>query len=412
MRADVQHRTESLDLALSALRDAIDSLSKIRVSFAVMFSSIVSALFLTSFLHIFLQPPPERPMPDLIKVANLASSFEPLLKYSEYGMQQINTIQETGIALWDLGETVRQANLTSAPVMSKDLDGLSETMNKLAEELSRFFSNVNGDIDAIIIVMEWAKRQLALLPTDPPGAIATTFSRFHTLFSRCGILENGEGEPTVIGTAVADFFGRTPLQHHRFTLQRTFTEFVGVLEESIEGELKYSNNLFMLFDAIDKHFDNLRLTTARATDDEARSETEFFSSLWTKVLGPNAAKLRKYEKNKMVLHNVRAKTLMNKNLLVEHNHRLQALKHNLEALRRVLLSPLVQGSLGSSSSVEEQILSLEGTYKHMKLVRDEQKVRVLDGLFGPKPWHAYGSLLGVESDRFVDGRAAIGGPGS
>ena len=412
MRADVQHRTESLDMALSSLRNLINSLANIRVSFAVMFSSIVSALFLMSFLRILLQPPPERPMPDLVKVANLASSFEPLLKYSEHGMQQINNIQQTSIALWDLSETVRQANLTSAPVMSRDLDGLSDALNTLVTELTRFFANVDGDIDGIIMVMDWAKRELAVLPTDPPDAVTAVFTSFHTLFSRFGILENREGEPTALGTRVTELFGRTPIQQTRFTLQRTFTDFVSILEESIEGELKYSNNLFLLFDTIDNYFDNLQKTTARATDDEARSETEFFSSLWSKVLGPNAAMLRKYEKNKVVLHNVRAKTLMNKNMLVEHNHRLVALKNNLESLRRVLLSPLVQGSRGSLSSVEEQIMRLDGTYQHLKQVREDQKKRVMDGLFGPKPWHAYEPLLGAENDRWINGRAAIEGPGS
>lgn len=408
----MQHRTESFESALSSLRKFIDGMAHARVSWSVFSVSIISTILFISLGRILFQPLPERPMPDLVKVAGLASSFEPLLLYSENGMQQITNIQQTSVALWDLGETVRQANLTSAPVMSKELDGLSDALNKLAEELTRFFSNVDGDIDGILIVMDWAKRELAVLPTDPPSGVTTVFTNFHTLFARFGILEDKAGNPTKFGTLVTELFGRTPAQQTRHTLQRTFVEFIGVLEESVDSELLYSNNLFSLFNTIDNYFDNLQRTTARATDDESRSEGEFFASLWSRVLGPNAARLRKYEKNKVLLHNVRAKTVMNKNMLVEHNHRLMALKQNLETLRRVLLSPLVQGGQGSTASVEEQIMRLDGTYQHLKKVREYQKKRVYEGLFGPKPWHHYGPLLGERSNEYLNRQGAIDGTGS
>lgn len=51
------------------------------------------------------------------------------------------------MAVWDLGETVRYSNMTSAPIIVKELDNLSESMKTLAIELTRFFANVDGDID-------------------------------------------------------------------------------------------------------------------------------------------------------------------------------------------------------------------------------------------------------------------------
>ena len=87
------------------------------------------------------------PVPDLVKVAGLAKAFEPLIFYSENGIQQIGDLQATGVAVWDLGESVRSTNMTSAPIIVKELDDLSESLKTLAIELTKFFANVDGDVD-------------------------------------------------------------------------------------------------------------------------------------------------------------------------------------------------------------------------------------------------------------------------
>lgn len=92
-------------------------------------------------------PAQSPPVPDLVKVAGLAKAFEPLIFYSENGIQQIGDLQATGVAVWDLGESVRTTNMTSAPIIVKELDDLSDSLRTLAEELTRFFANVDGDVD-------------------------------------------------------------------------------------------------------------------------------------------------------------------------------------------------------------------------------------------------------------------------
>lgn len=98
-------------------------------------------------LRSLFQPGHSPPVPDLVKVAGLAKSFEPLIFYSENGIRQISDLQDTGVAVWDLGESVRASNMTSAPIIVKELDGLSDSLSTLAVELTRFFSNVDGDVD-------------------------------------------------------------------------------------------------------------------------------------------------------------------------------------------------------------------------------------------------------------------------
>ncbi|KAH0544370.1 hypothetical protein FGG08_001511 [Glutinoglossum americanum] len=379
MRAEVQHRTEPFEAAFSYFREKFDIITSSRASIIMSFGMV---LFATILLRLLFQPPPPPPVPDLVKVAGLAKSFEPLIFYSENGAQQIGELQETGVAVWDLGESVRSTNMTSAPIIVKELDDLSESLKTLAMELTKFFANVDGDVDGILIVMEWAKRELSQLSSLPLSSLTSVFDNLHSVFCRVGIFESPNGNPTSFGKFITDLFGQSRPQRTRNTLQRTFNEFLGVLEESINNELTYSAQLFALFESIDRQFLNLARTVIRESDQQEREEGELLSSLWTRVLGPNAAKLRKYEKNRLLLSNVRERTVRNKHLLVDHNGKLLTLKANLEMLRKKLVSPLVRSNDSSTLSVEEQIRGLDVTYEHLKTVRERQKGMLMELLYG------------------------------
>lgn len=340
-------------------------------------------IFAYVLIRLLTHAPVARPVPDLVKVAGLARSFEPLIFYSEHGVAQISDLQETGVAVWDLGESVRLANMTSAPLIVKELDALSDSLKVLSVELTRFFANVDGDIDGILIVMEWAKRELSTLSVLPLTSLSTAFANIHTLLSNVGVLENrSTGLPTAVGRLFTDLFGATQPQRTHQTLHRTFHEFLSVLEESINSELTYSTTLFAHFESIDRQFLNLQRTVIRESDTQERLEGEFLSSMWVRIMGANASQLRKYEKNKVLLSSVRTKTTSNKGMLIEHNGKLVALKGNLEALRRKLVSPLVRREDGSTIGVEEQVRGLEATYTHLRSVREKQKGRVLEVLYG------------------------------
>ena len=110
---------------------------------------IVAILSAAAFQSVF-QPGAPLPVPDLVKVAGLAKAFEPLIFYSENGVQQVGDLQATGVAVWDLGESVRSTNMTSAPIIVKELDDLSESLKTLAIELTKFFANVDGDVDGLV----------------------------------------------------------------------------------------------------------------------------------------------------------------------------------------------------------------------------------------------------------------------
>ncbi|KAL8952157.1 MAG: hypothetical protein Q9222_001911 [Ikaeria aurantiellina] len=380
LRAEVQQRTEPIEAALLWVRSAVNNATRTKASLSSTVTTILLAVLALRLLTHTPQPPP---VPDLIKVAGLARSFEPLIFYSESGVKQIGDLQETGVAVWDLGESVRFVNMTSAPIIVQELDNLSENLKTLASELSRFFTNVDGDIDGILIVMEWAQRELAALDSLPPSSLSTAFTNIHNLLSKIGVLESkATGLPTSLGRVFTSLFGTTHSQRTQQTLHRTFNEFLGVLEESINGELTHSTALFALFESIDRQFLNIQRSVVRETDTQDQLQSEFLSSLWVRLMGANASQLRKYEKNKALLASVRARTTQNKSLLVDHNGKLIALKGNLESLRRKLVSPLVRRGDGSTVGVEDQIKGLEGTYEQLKRVRERQKERVMEVLYG------------------------------
>ncbi|KAL8920084.1 MAG: hypothetical protein Q9208_006437 [Pyrenodesmia sp. 3 TL-2023] len=380
VRAEVRQRAEPIEAAIAWLQALANKTTQSKTSFPSAVTVFLFAILALRFLTHTPQPPP---VPDLVKVAGLARSFEPLIYYSENGVRQIGDLQETGVAVWDLGESVRFVNMTSAPIIVSELDNLSENLKNLASELSRFFTSVDGDIDGILIVMEWAQRELSALESMPASSLSTAFTNIHTLLSQVGILENrSTGLPTSVGKVFTSLFGTTHAQRTQHTLHRTFNEFLGILEESINSELTHSTALFSLFESIDRQFLNIQRSVVRETDTQDQLQSEFLSSLWVRLMGANASQMRKYEKNKALLASVRAKTTQNKSLLVDHNGKLIALKGNLESLRRKLVSPLVRRGDGSTTGVEDQIKGLEGTYEQLKRVREKQKERVMEVLYG------------------------------
>jgi hypothetical protein len=231
--------------------------------------------------------------------------------------------------------------------------------------------------------MDWARRELSQLHSLPSPPLSSAFDNIHNVLSAAGILEDSTtGEPTRVGAIATTIFGPSNPQRTRLTLQRTFNEFLGVLEEAISNELHHSLSLFALFEAIDHQFLNLARTVTREASLQDELHADLLSGLWTRILGPKASEVQKYERNRQLLANVREKTVRNKGILIEHNHKLLALKANLESLRRKLVSPLVRSQNSSTLTLEEQIRGLDDVAGYLDGVRTRQKSKLLEMLYG------------------------------
>ncbi|TDZ24576.1 hypothetical protein Cob_v002254 [Colletotrichum orbiculare MAFF 240422] len=279
-------------------------------------------------------------------------------------------------------KTVHRSNMTSAPIIVKELDGLSDSLKTLAIELTKFFANVDGDIDGILIVMDWARRELSHVQHLPSTPFTAAFDNIHNMLSQTGVLEDPVGQPTRLGSMSTYVFGMSNPQRTRLTLQRTFNEFLTVLEDAINSELQHSLALFALFESIDQQFLNLARTVVREASAQDDMHADTLSSLWTRILGANAAEVAKYERNRLLLQNVRERTVRNKSVLVEHNGKLLALKANLENLRRKLVSPLVRSVNSSTLTLQDQIRGLEDVGGYLEGVRTRQKGKLMEMLYG------------------------------
>lgn len=140
----MQHRTEPIEAAINFIRDRYKTLTR---TWSTTFTTVLIAFFSLSLFKSLLQPASPRPVGDLVKVAGLARSFEPLIYYSEHAVSQVHDLQATSVAVWDLGESVRTSDMRDANSIVSDLDALSETMKTLAIEMTKFFARVDGDID-------------------------------------------------------------------------------------------------------------------------------------------------------------------------------------------------------------------------------------------------------------------------
>lgn len=193
--------------------------------------------------------------------------------------------------------------------------------------------------------MDWARRELSQLRHLPARPLTSAFDNIHNMLSTAGVLEDTTtGQPTRLGTLATSLFGLSGPQRTRQTLQRTFHEFLAVLEEAINSELTHSLALFALFEAVDQQFLNLARSVVRESSLQDDRHADLLSSLWTRILGPDAAAVAKYERNARLLQNVRERTVRNKGVLVEHNHRLLALKASKRArsaMRRITVSLVI-----------------------------------------------------------------------
>lgn len=238
--------------------------------------------------------------------------------------------------------------------------------------------------------MDWAKMHLNRLNSSPsPSSFSSAYDNLHNLLSSALILQDDTGAPTALGSAAAHIFGPSNPQRHQRNVQLVFTEFLTVLESSIAAELQHSVTLFALFEAVDAHFHNLARTVVREFSVQEELRADQLSGLWTRILGPKAGELRKFEQNRVLLNNVRDKTVRNKGVLVEHNGKLLSLRASLEGLRARLVSPLLRGRNSTTLTLEDQIQGISVVSEHLGAVRRQQRGKVMESLFASVPGRKY-----------------------
>ncbi|KAG6002598.1 hypothetical protein E4U21_002942 [Claviceps maximensis] len=379
VQAEVHQRTKLIEAALSFARQRYLTITK---SWLSILSGLLVVFVSISIMRILVKPATPRPVGDLVKVAGIARSFEPLIYFSEPAVAHVRDLQSTSIAVWDLAESVRVSDMADADVIVENLDAISEAMKRLVLHLTRFHTHVDGDIDSILSVMDWARMHLHRLNSrPPPSSISHVYDNIHNFLTTTTILEDTTGQPTRLGRLTTALFGMSNPQREQRMVQLLFNNFLSTLEEAIQAELQNSISLFALFDDIDAHFLKLARTVAHESSTLEEFQAELLSGLWARILGPRATQLRKFEKNRALLHDVRSKTVRTKGNLVGHHGKLLTLQSSLESLRGKLASHLLRGQNSSTLTLEDQIRGIASVRDYLSDVRAQQKSKVMETLY-------------------------------
>lgn len=372
VRAEGLFRTAPIEESISSFANSIKVFTKSRLN-------IIGGIFFLFIAWTLFQPWDAGLMPDLANAASMARQFEPLLYASENVIPRSRELAEASIAIQDLAESLRASNMSGSTSIIEQLEGQAESVRKLSEMLTSFFTNVDGDIDGILITMEWTKREIEAIQPTSMSSLAIAAGNAHSALCRVGVLERN-GEPTAVGRVVTKIVGQTPQQHALSTVQRTFNYLVTTVEESVTSELHKAASLFTLFETVNRQFQTLHRSVAREEDSLSTQKDEFLASLWHKSL-PNRMKLKKYEKNVKLLKSVRASTLENLKDLKEHYRVINSVREQLDGARRKLVSPLIKSAQSNSFGLDHQLADLSGTYSYLKELRDTQKRNVLQKLW-------------------------------
>jgi hypothetical protein len=119
----------------------------IKTNPSFLIGRVAMGFFAYLILTMLFRSPEPLPTPDILQATQVAKSFEPMIYYSESTRVQITEIQDSSVAVWDLGESIRGTNMTSGPIIVKQLDELSASLERLVILTTDFFVNVDGDVD-------------------------------------------------------------------------------------------------------------------------------------------------------------------------------------------------------------------------------------------------------------------------
>ena len=157
VRAEVLHRIEPFEAVRAYLRRGLDRIPRYRISISraskfgaalIGLSALLVGLLAIAVARIFLDaPPPPPPSPNLVAVASMARSLEPMIYLSENHIRQLHQLRQMSYAVSDLAESAKLADDEKLWPIGEELKTMSKLLNQLDTNLITFFTRVDGDVD-------------------------------------------------------------------------------------------------------------------------------------------------------------------------------------------------------------------------------------------------------------------------
>jgi hypothetical protein len=141
IRGETLFRTAPIEEIVSAVAQGFRMFTSSRLK-------VILTVFMLVFSWALMRPWSTELIPDVANAAAMAKQFEPLLYASESVIPRTRELADASIAVQDLTESVRVSNMSSSPSLVEQLEQLALSLKILAEKLTSFFTNVDGDMDS------------------------------------------------------------------------------------------------------------------------------------------------------------------------------------------------------------------------------------------------------------------------
>jgi len=268
------------------------------------------------------------------------SSFETLLHESIGGSALAMEVKKAEMATRDLGSRVRVSDLRTKDLLARTLDDFVRDAKKTGRGLQSLTSKIYGSVDRIMAVNEYA---LSIIEESaaPVSIIFSALARFSG-FS----LSKAEVKDAFLVTMDA--------------LSRTMERLILETEESYNDLERLEDNLSLFHEMV------LREDTSIQVDKD-----NVLSEVWT-ILGQNDRKLKRIDKNEVLLKNLSVYRKQALKQVVAIQQTLGWLSADLDELRTSVAAP---GVVGGEVPVEVHMKGIQAGLEQLKRGQITAKLR-------------------------------------
>ncbi|PWW75053.1 hypothetical protein C7212DRAFT_205809, partial [Tuber magnatum] len=228
------------------------------------------------------------PQTDFPKLINLQASFEDILENSAGGSSMALDLKNSEVAVRDLSMLVRVSKLVNRDELSERLDDFVQTAKQTSRGLTRFGSRVNGVVDNLLAMDEFAIRslenaQLSSTTTDSPPSISSAVSR--------------------IVLAPLHFIAPRNPQMTESSILKTFLQASTTMDTSIQRLILEAELVLRDLDDLENRLSTIQDMASREDSLIQEKHQEVLAEPWS-FLGGNRRKLANFASHRSLLANI------------------------------------------------------------------------------------------------------------
>ena len=285
---------------------------------------------------------------DFPRLINLQASFEDILENSAGGNSMALDLKNSEAAVRDLSMLVRVSKLVNRDELSERLDDFVQTAKQASRGLTRFGSKVNGVVDSLLAMDEFAIRSLEGVQLPDPHPITSAVSR-------------------IVLAPLHLIISRDP-QKTESSILKTFLQASATMDTSIQRLILEAELVLRDLDDLENRLSTIQEMASREDSVIQEKHQEVLAELWS-FLGGNRRKLANFSSHRSLLANIatyrsRALAHVSASLI-----RLQQMQSDLEDLRDRVAQPVMLRDAQGEGDVAGGILLEIPLEVHVESIR-------------------------------------------